>query len=73
MKDRSRYLTEEAAADRIGVSRKTLQRYRITGDGPPYVRIGPRRVAYPEEGIAAWAGARTFAHRAAEAAAKAPR
>jgi len=61
-------LKETQAAERLGVSRRTLQRWRISGDGPPFVRIGPRRVAYAEAALAAWCERRTFHHRAAEVA-----
>jgi predicted DNA-binding transcriptional regulator AlpA len=65
-----RYLGEADTARLLGVSRRTLQRYRVTGDGPAFVRLGVRRVAYPEAGVIAWAEARTFQHRAAEMAGK---
>ena len=61
-------LKEKQAAERLGVARRTLQRWRISGDGPPFVRIGPRRVAYPETALAAWCQGRTFRHRAEEIA-----
>ncbi len=66
-----RYLDEAATARKLNVSRRTLQRWRISGDGPGYVRLGARRVGYPEDGVDAWAAARTFNHRAAEMAGKA--
>ena len=61
-------LKETQAAERLGVSRRTLQRWRILGGGPPFVRIGPRRVAYPETALAAWCEGRTYRHRAEEIA-----
>ena len=33
----SRYLGPEEAAQYLGLSPKTLQRMRVTGEGPPYV------------------------------------
>lgn len=66
-----RYLDEAATARKLDVSRKTLQRWRITGEGPAYVRLGARRIGYPEDTVDAWAAARTFNHRAAEMAGKA--
>lgn len=65
-----RYLDEAATAQLLGISRRTLQRYRITGDGPAFVRLGVRRVAYAEGDVIAWAEARTYQHRAAEMAGK---
>lgn len=64
------YLDEAATARKLNVSRRTLQRWRISGEGPRWCRLGVRRVGYPEDGIDAWAAARTFDHRAAEMARK---
>ena len=64
-----KYLDEAALAHRLGVSKRTLQRWRAGGGGPPYVRLGPRRVAYDEAASDAWAAARSFTSRAAELAA----
>lgn len=64
-----KYLDEAALARRLGVSRRTLQRWRAEGGGPPYVRLGSRRVAYDEAASDAWAASRSFASRAAELAA----
>ena len=61
-------LREKQAAERLGVSRRTLQRWRISGDGPPFTRIGLRRVAYPEAALTAWCERQTFRHRAEEIA-----
>jgi predicted DNA-binding transcriptional regulator AlpA len=63
------YLSEQQICDRYGLSPRTLQRWRTTGDGPPFVRLGPRRIAYREADIESWAAARTYPHRAAELAA----
>ena len=62
------YLTEREFSVRYHVSRRTAQRRRATGDGPAFVRLGLRRVAYRLSDCEAWAAARTFAHRAAELA-----
>jgi predicted DNA-binding transcriptional regulator AlpA len=62
------YLTEREFSERYHVSRRTAQRWRATGDGPAFVRLGLRRVAYRLSDCEAWAAARTFAHRAAELA-----
>ena len=61
-------LKEKQAAEALGVSRRTLQRWRLSGDGPPFARIGLRRVAYPQAALAAWCEGRTFHHRAEETA-----
>jgi len=62
------YLSEQGFAERYGVDRRTVQRWRITGEGPPWVRLGVRRVAYRLSDTEAWAQARTYPHRAAEIA-----
>lgn len=66
--EQKKYLDEAATARLLGISRRTLQRYRLTGDGPNYVRLGVRRVAYAEGDVIAWVEARTYQHRAAEMA-----
>lgn len=52
-------LDERAAADRLGLSPRTLQAWRITGGGPIYRKVG-RRVRYAESDLSAFieAGAR---------------
>ena len=62
----SDFLSEEALAERLSLSRRSLQRFRTTGDGPRFVRLGQRRVAYRVADVEAWAAARTFDHAAAE-------
>ncbi|WP_144186619.1 helix-turn-helix transcriptional regulator [Elioraea rosea] len=61
-------LSERDLRDRYGIPERTSQRWRMTGDGPPYVRLGARRVAYRRDDVEAWLDARTFPHRAAETA-----
>jgi hypothetical protein len=61
-----RYLDEAATARLLNVGQRTLQRWRISGDGPPFIRAGLRRVLYDAAEIERWASSRTFAHRAAE-------
>lgn len=70
MSDTPDFLTEAEAAAMLRVGSRTLERWRVTGDGPDWVRAGLRRVLYPRAALVAWAEARTFPHRAAELAAK---
>lgn len=63
-----RYLDESSFCSLYGVRPRTAQRWRVTGDGPAFVRIGPRRIAYRLSDCEAWAARRTFAHRAEELA-----
>ncbi len=61
------YLTEREFADRyLNGAVRTAQRWRTTGDGPPYVRLGPRRIAYREQDCEEWARTRTYRSRADE-------
>ena len=48
-----RYLNTVQAAAWIGLSPKTLQRMRVTGEGPPYVKWG-RRVIYDRIDLDDW-------------------
>lgn len=54
-------LTVEDAAARLKISKHTLNRWRVTGEGPPFVKYGPRLVRYREVALDAWALDRTRA------------
>lgn len=60
------YLTEDEFCGRYHIGPRTAQRWRVTGDGPKWVRIGLRRVGYRLSDCEAWAASRTFSHRADE-------
>ena len=62
------YLIEREFAARYHVPRRTAQRWRTTGDGPPFIRLGPRRIVYRLQDCEDWAKARTFRSRADELA-----
>jgi hypothetical protein len=48
------YIAEPAAAIELGIDKRTLRKWRRTGEGPPgYVRIG-HRFFYRAEVIEAW-------------------
>jgi hypothetical protein len=47
----------DAAAAHLGISSRTLEKWRLTGDGPPYIKLG-RRVVYDLQDLDAWAVAR---------------
>ena len=57
MTDERMYLTTGEAARYLGLSARTLKRYRVTGDGPVFHRFGGR-VRYRREHLDAWAAAR---------------
>jgi predicted DNA-binding transcriptional regulator AlpA len=48
------------AASLLGLAPSTLEKMRCRGDGPPFVRLGPRAVAYDPGDLREWAKALTF-------------
>jgi predicted DNA-binding transcriptional regulator AlpA len=62
------YLTESQVSQLYQVSCRTLQRWRSTGEGPPWIRIGTRGIRYDRHVCDTWATDRTFVHRADELA-----
>lgn len=50
----SPYLNQDAAGAFLGLSARTLERFRVDGRGPNYLKLG-RRVAYRREDLTAWA------------------
>lgn len=63
-------VTKEAAAY-LRTSERAMENWRITGAGPVWVRVGPRRVVYRASDLAAWVEANMHASRAAEMQGKA--
>ncbi len=53
------YMSTREVAAFLGLSPRTLDRYRVTGDGPPFHRFG-NRVRYTRADVVAWAEARRF-------------
>jgi predicted DNA-binding transcriptional regulator AlpA len=47
-------LSEDQAAELLQLSPRTLQRFRVEGRGPGYLKLGRKRVAYAEADITAW-------------------
>jgi predicted DNA-binding transcriptional regulator AlpA len=58
-KAQTRVLRTPAAAECVGLSRSTLEKFRLTGEGPKFVRIGVRAVGYRIEDLDAWLSKRT--------------
>jgi excisionase family DNA binding protein len=50
-------LTQSEAADYLRLSKRSLERWRVTGDGPAYCKAG-RRVLYREADLEAWIASR---------------
>ena len=57
MNDQRQYLSTREAADYLGLSARTLDRYRVSGDGPVFHRFGGR-VRYLRSDLDAWAAKR---------------
>lgn len=53
MNGTTKLLTTAQAADWLGLSPRTLERYRVTGEGPKFRKIG-RWVRYTEADLEAW-------------------
>ena len=53
----TKYLSTREAAAWLGLSPRTLDRYRVSGDGPAFHRFGSR-VRYLAADLEAWASAR---------------
>jgi predicted DNA-binding transcriptional regulator AlpA len=52
-----RLLVQNEAAEFLRLSPRTLERLRVSGTGPRYVKLG-RRIAYREVDLEAWITAR---------------
>jgi predicted DNA-binding transcriptional regulator AlpA len=52
-------LTKAEVVGLTGLSRDTLERMVSRGEGPPCVRLSPRRVGFPVAGLRAWLQSRT--------------
>ena len=63
MNDAAKYLSTREAAEYLGLSARTLDRYRVSGEGPVFHRFGGR-VRYTREDLDAWAVARRRASTA---------
>ncbi len=55
------FLTEVEAAEKLGVSKSFFSHKRLSGDGPPYVKVG-RRVRYNAKELEQWCRSNTVAH-----------
>ena len=45
------YLTTEQAAQRLGVTKQTLEQWRMNKKGPDYIQIGGKKVGYLVEDL----------------------
>ncbi len=53
-------LAPDSAAAVLAISPKTLEAMRVRGNGPAWVKVSARRVAYRVEDLEAYVKARTF-------------
>lgn len=60
------YLDEQELSKYLGVSTRTIQRWRVSGEGPPWIRMGARAIRYSVKSCKAWAEQRTYKHYAQE-------
>jgi DNA-binding transcriptional MerR regulator len=70
--DTEEFLNDEQVAAMLRVAPRTLMRWRRNGGGPPYVRVGSRRLLYSRADVLAWVGAHTHSSLAAESVASEP-
>jgi len=57
------FLISSEAADLLRMSRRTLERMRVDGTGPRYIKAGPEkrsRVLYRQSEILIWLSTRSF-------------
>ena len=60
------FCTQSEAADFLRLSERTLERWRVEGDGPTFRRFG-RRVVYAKSDLEAWADTRCFQNTSSQA------
>ena len=53
------FLPQQEASAFLRLSERTLERHRIAGTGPKFVRLG-RRIVYRRADLEAWADENTF-------------
>lgn len=47
-------LSEKQLLDWLGIASATASRWRLIGEGPPFVQLGPRRIGYRRRAIEQW-------------------
>lgn len=53
-----RILRTDAAAEYVGLAGSTLEKMRLRGDGPPFVRLSAKSIGYDLADLDAWIVAR---------------
>ncbi len=73
------FLRTAEAARRVSLTVATLEKLRVIGGGPPFYRVGPKRILYDPADLDSWVRAKKFASTsqriasASEGDARAPR
>jgi predicted DNA-binding transcriptional regulator AlpA len=60
-------LTQREAAQALRLSERTLERMRVSGTGPKFVRLANRSVRYPQQYVDAYVAARVVGSTSEEA------
>jgi hypothetical protein len=60
------YLDEDGLHERYLIPPRTAQRWRASGAGPKFIRLGKRRIAYRVADVEDWLRVRTFSSLADE-------
>jgi predicted DNA-binding transcriptional regulator AlpA len=53
-------LSQDEVASKLGVTKSTLTQWRHKGQGPKFVKLGRRQIAYLERHLAEWIESRVF-------------
>ena len=59
-------LTQREAASVLRLSERTLERWRVAGIGPRFVRLGRRSIRYRQQNVDAYVAARVVASTSEE-------
>lgn len=70
--NRSEFVSNPDLAKMLGVTQRTLCRWRKAGIGPSYIRVGPHRLMFRRVDLAAWLDRNSHPDRIAESAAQHP-
>jgi len=56
------FLTESYAAEYLGISKKTLQRWRFDLKGPAYAKLNGKLIRYHQADLDEWMAQQTITH-----------
>ena len=56
------FLSESEAADYLGISKKTLQRWRFDHKGPAYAKLNGKLIRYHQADLDEWVDQQTITH-----------